>query len=451
MSNTQTAPLPPGPKGNLILSARKELKNDIIGLLQRIITQYPDVSRMKIGPYHYVILSKPEYIERVFTDTEHFNKGQVNFKMRFLLGLGLLTNEGEFWLKQRRLMQPLFHKQRLQGFVHSITQCTQEMLTDWDGNKVNQLDIHQEMTKVTLGIVSRTLMSTDASGEFKKVSDALEGLMKGLAHRDRAIVKLPYWMPTRNNLQMKSNRKMLWDTMYKMIAERRASTGQYDDLLTMLMEVEDADTKERMTDEQLKDELITMFLAGHETTANAMSFAFYLLAQHPEARQRVAEEYTALAIDGTVAYTDLGKLDYTTRVIKEAMRLYPPAWGILRETLQETIVGEYRLNKGDYIVVAPYAMHRDPKYWEHPERFDPDRFLPEKFKPQHKYTYFPFGGGARMCIGTNFAMMEMQILLGLIASRYSFKITDNTKLELEPLITLRPKHGLMLGVSPNSK
>ncbi len=445
MTDTQTAPLPPGPKGNIIFTSRKELQHDMLGLLQRNIIKYPGLSRLKIGPHHFVTVSKPEYIERIFTDTENFSKGKQNFKMRFLLGLGLLTNEGAFWLKQRRLMQPLFHKQRLQGFVQSISQCTLEMLNDWDSRKVKQLDIHTEMTKVTLGIVSRTLMSTDASGEFKKVSDALEGLMKGLTGRNRSIIVFPYWVPTPMNLQMKSNRKLLWNTIYDIIAERRASTQKFDDLLTMLMEVEDADTAERMTDEQLKDELITMYLAGHETTANAMSFAFYLLAKHPEARQRVADEYRTLAKEGIIDYKDLPKLDYTTRVVKEAMRLYPPAWGILRETLQDTIIGEYMIKKGDNIVVAPYAMHRDPSYWTNPEAFDPDRFLPENIKKQHKYTYFPFGGGARMCIGTNFAMMEMQILLGLIASRYSFAITDDTKLELEPLITLRPKNGLVLG------
>lgn len=446
MINTQTAPLPPGPKGNLIFTERKALKNDVVGLLQRTITKYPGVSRLKIGPMNIVIVSKPEYIERVFTDTEYFSKGKENFKMRFLLGLGLLTNEGQFWLKQRRLMQPLFHKQRLQGFVQSITQCTAEMLSDWDSRKATQLDIHEEMTKVTLGIVSRTLMSTDASGEFKKVSDALEMLMKGLTRRNRGIIAFPYWVPTPMNIQMKGNRKLLWDAMYNMIAARRASTQKFDDLLTMLMEVEDADTAERMTDEQLKDELITMFLAGHETTANAMSFAFYLLAKNPEARQRVAQEYTALATEGVMDYQDLGKLDYTTRVVKEAMRLYPPAWGILREALHDTIIGGYRIKKGDSLVVAPYAMHRDPLYWDSPEKFDPDRFLPENIKQQHKYTYFPFGGGARMCIGTNFAMMEMQILLGLVASRYSFGLVNDTQLELEPLITLRPKNGLVLGI-----
>jgi cytochrome P450 len=325
MEDILIAPLPPGPKRNVLFTSRKALENDVLGLLQRNVQNWPGISRMKIGPYYFVNVSDPACIEKVFTDTENFGKGRENFKMRFLLGRGLLTNEGKFWLKQRRLIQPLFHKQRLEGFVQSISRCTSDMLREWDERKVSEVDVHAEMTRVTLGIVSRTLMSTDASGEFRHINAALTVLMYGLTRRNRNFITFPYWVPTPRNLRMKSNRKMLWGTIYGIIAERRADNRQYDDLLSMLMEVEDADTAERMSDEQIKDEVITIFLAGHETTANAMSFALYLLAKHPEARQRIAAEYKAATEDGELSYQALSKLDYTTRVIKEAMRLYPPA------------------------------------------------------------------------------------------------------------------------------
>jgi len=446
-ATASTPPYPPGPKGNLLLTARHELQHDMLGLLQRNVATYPGICRMKIGPNHFINVSDPALVEKVFVDGEYFGKGKENFKMRFLLGLGLLTNEGKFWLKQRRLIQPLFHKQRLEGFVNSITHCTNGMLNDWDKAQLQTRDVHTEMTKVTLAIVSQTLMSTDASGGFQQINEVLGTLMKGLTKRNRVLIALPYWVPTPENLQMKRDRKLLWDTVYRIISDRRKDTAPYDDLLSMLLEVEDADTGERMSDEQIKDEVVTIFLAGHETTANAMSFALYLLAQYPEARERIAEEYhNVVATEGSLNYQALAKLDYTTRVIKEAMRLYPPAWGIIRETMRDATLGRYKIKKGDVVVLAPYAVHRMAEYWPNPEAFDPDRFLPERMKNQHKYTYFPFGGGARLCIGNNFAMMEMQILLALTCSRYSFSTTPDTKLELEPLITLRPKGKLVLGV-----
>lgn len=453
MSTTApTAPYPPGPKGNLLFTARHELQHDMLGLLQRNVANYPGISRMKIGPNHFINVSDPVLVDKVFVDGEHFGKGKESLKMRFLLGMGLLTNEGKFWLKQRRLIQPLFHKQRLEGFVNSISDCTNEMLKDWDKETQHTLNVHGEMTKVTLGIVSRTLMSTDASGGFQQINEAVGSLMKGLTKRNRVLVALPYWVPTPENLKMKRDRKMLWDTVYRIISDRRKDTAPYDDLLSMLLEVEDADTGERMSDEQIKDEVVTIFLAGHETTANAMSFALYLLAQHPEARECIAAEYRiVVATEGSLNYQALAKLDYTTRVIKEAMRLYPPAWGILREVMQDATLGGYKVKKGDVVVLAPYAVHRMAEYWPNPEAFDPDRFIPERIKSQHKYTYFPFGGGARMCIGNNFAMMEMQILLALTCSQYSFSITPETKLELEPLITLRPKGKLVLGVKKEAQ
>ena len=441
MNHTQ-AQLPPGPKGNVLLNKNFDLRNGLLDYIQYDVRQYPKISRGKVGPFWYVNVSEPDYIEHIFSNRDIYIKGRDNDNLKFLLGNGLLTNSGDFWMKQRRLIQPVFHKQRLQGFVQKISECTQTMLQEWQG--AERVDVHEAMTKVTLDIVGQTLMSANVSGDFKKVSDAVGVVMEGMIARTRSFVRLPYWLPTQRNIAMKRNRAVLDNTIRDIINTRRADKRQYDDLLTMLLEVEDADTAERMTDDQLRDEVITIFLAGHETTANALAFAFYLLAKHPEARQRIADEFKAVVGYAPLTYEHVYKLEYTTMVVKEAMRLYPPAWGIVRQAAKDDVIDGYQIKKGDTLVLSPFAVLRIDRIWPQPEQFDPERFSAERSKAIHRYAYFPFGGGARLCIGNNFAMMEMQIIVALACSQYSFTLPDNYNLELEPLVTLRPKGELPL-------
>ena len=448
MNATQAASpvLPPGPKKNLLFDKEVDLRNDTIGLLVRGSREYDGISRSRLGPRYFVHITRPEYIEHVITHGDIYVKSNENKELKFLLGNGLLTSEGTFWLKQRRLIQPLFHKQRLTGFVEKIAETCDTLIAEWKTGGSEVKDVHVEMTRLTLGIVSKTLLSTDASGDFKNVSHALEVLMKGLGKRSVRVVKLPYWVPLPSHINMQKQRKLLDDTVHQIIAARRADTNQYHDLLTMLMEVEDADTAERMTNEQLRDEVITIFLAGHETTANGMAFALYHIAKHPEVRERIAQEVQRVFKGGPITFEGLMQMEYTTRVIKESMRLFPPAWIMARLVNKDDVMGEYLIKKGDSIVISPYAVQRLERLWPEPEKFDPDRFLPENMKHMHRYAYFPFGGGARQCIGSNFAMMEMQIMLAMLASNFEFSLTPGFNLEIEPLVTLRPKGGLKLNV-----
>lgn len=447
MTTTTSTKLPPGPKGNLLLNQAASIRKDILGYFHRSVRQYPGISRAKLGPYHYVNVSNAEYIEQILLNRDVYVKGRDNRNLKFLLGNGLLTNEGEFWLKQRRLMQPLFHKQRLQGFVEKIEECGNRMLNDLK-DRQGVVDMHSEMTNATLNIVSQTLMSTEVKGDFSKLSDALIIVMDGMIKRTNSFLRLPYWLPLPRHQRMKREREVLNNTILNIINQRRQSKEQFNDLLTMLMEVEDADTAERMTDTQLRDEVITIFLAGHETTASALAFTFYELAKHPEIKQRVTDEVNAVLGSGPLTYEGLHRLDYTTRVIKEAMRLYPPAWGILREAAQDDVIDGYLIKKGDSVVLSPYAVQRLETYWENPTQFDPDRFLPERMKNIPKYAYFPFGGGQRLCIGNNFAMMEMQIILAMACRQYNFTLAEGFELELEPLVTLRPKNGVKIHLTP---
>lgn len=438
----QQAKFPPGPTTNLLWNKEANVRKDILGYFTRSIRQYDGLSRAMVGPYHYYHVTDPDFIERVFLNPDIYIKGRDNRNLRFLLGNGLVTSSGTFWLKQRRLIQPLFHKQRLQGFVDKISETTDKMIAGLTARNGQVLDMHTEMTGVTLDIVSQTLMSTEVKGDFKILSDALIVVMEGMM----TMIKMPWWLPTPRNVRMKQKRALLDATIYKIINERRGNHEGYNDLLSMLMEVEDADTAERMTNQQLRDEVITIFLAGHETTANALSFALYLLAQHPDAKQKIADEVKQVIGTGPITYENVMKLEYTTMVIKEAMRLYPPVWGITRDAAEEDVLGGYRIKKGDSIVVSPYAVQRYDKYWPEPLAFKPERFAPENLKNIHRYAWFPFGGGQRFCIGNNFAMMEMQIILAKLCTGFNFTLAPGYELQLQPLITLRPRNGVLLQI-----
>ena len=437
--------IPPGPKGRFLLGELKEIRKDILAYLKMNVREYPGISRVKVSHYYYINLSDPAYIEHVFLHHNIYIKGRDNRNLAFLLGKGLLTNSGEFWLNQRRLIQPLFHRQRLQGFFDSMASITFKKAQTWEAN-TRQLDMHNEMMQLTLQIVSATLMSSDVSGDFRKVSEAVGVIMEGMFNRTRTVLRLPYWLPLPGNIKMTRHRKMLDETIYRIIENRRKSHETFNDLLTMLMEVEDADTAERMTDQQLRDELITIFLAGHETTANALTFAFYFLAKYPEVKAKIVAEVERVVGDEKITFSHVAQLQYTKQVIEETMRLYPPAWGIVREVGADDVIDDWQIKKGDNIVVAPYIVHRIEKYWDDPETFDPGRFHPEKIKERPKYSYFPFGGGQRLCIGNNFAMMEMQIILATLCPRFDFALPDDFKLELDPLVTLRPKCGMPIKI-----
>ena len=441
-------PLPvPGPKGNMLFRSHIDLRNETHIFIQQMGEKYGGISGAKAGPFNFVFLSDPDYIEHMFLNRDVYVKINEGGNLKYLLGNGLLTSEGEFCLKQRRLMQPLFHKQRLAGFVQKIADSANDMMTGWEKTGLNNLNFYREMNQVTLDIVGRTLLSTNLKGDFAKINHALTAVLEAVNNKRGRMFRIPQWVPLPSQIRLNRNRKILEDTITEIIEKRKSDKQHFDDLLSMLIEVEDADTKERMTDKQLRDEVLTIFLAGHETTANALAFTFYLLAKHPEIKKKVQQELETVFTGAELNYESLGKLEYTTMVIKESMRLYPPAWVTVREAAKEDVIGGYQVKFNDKIVVSPYAVQRSEKYWTEPDKFDPLRFSPEKIKDIPRFAYFPFGGGARLCIGNNFAMMEMQIVLALVCSKYDFTLPPDFKLEIRPFITLRPKDGIPLQLS----
>ncbi len=447
METTTAIKPPPGPKGNLVFNPPFDLRNKTHFFIEWMANKYGGISRAKAGPFNFVFLAKPEYVEHMFLTRDVYVKMNEGSQLKYLLGNGLLTSEGEFWLKQRRLMQPLFHKQRLQGFVQKIADATNSMMKDWEGRSMNVPDFYKEMNQLTLDIVGRTLLSTDLKGDFAKVNKAMTTVLESVNKNRGRLFRLPAWLPLPSQIRLARSRAVLEETIAEIISTRRKDTRHFDDLLSMLLEVEDADTAERMTDKQLRDEVLTIFIAGHETTANALAFTFYLLAKHPHVKKRVQQEVAEILTGAELTYDLLNKLEYTTMVIKESMRLYPPAWVTVREAAKDDVIEGYQIKHLDKVVVSPYAMQRSKKYWEAPESFDPERFNTVNIKSIPRFAYFPFGGGSRLCIGNNFAMMEMQLVVALMCNSFDFKLPDDFVIETQPFITLRPKDGVPLTFS----
>ncbi len=444
METATATQLPPGPKGNLVFRPPVDLRNKTHLFIQWMADNYGDISRAKAGPFSFVFLSKPEAIEHMFLTRDVYVKMNEGSQLKYLLGNGLLTSEGEFWLKQRRLMQPLFHKQRLHGFVQKIADATNTMMHDWEERNMSVPDFYREMNQLTLDIVGRTLLSTDLKGDFAKVNRAMTAVLESVNKKRGRIFRIPAWVPLPSQIRLARSRKVLEETIAEIITNRRNDTRHFDDLLSMLLEVEDADTAERMSDKQLRDEVLTIFIAGHETTANALAFTFYLLAKHPDVKKRMQQEVAQVLNGAELTYELLNKLEYTTMVIKESMRLYPPAWVTVREAAKDDVIDGFQIKQLDKVVVSPYAMQRSKKYWHQPDTFDPERFNAENIKSIPKFAYFPFGGGARLCIGNNFAMMEMQIVMALMCNKFDFTLPVDFEVETQPFITLRPKDGVPL-------
>jgi cytochrome P450 len=435
----------PGPRGNFLLGTLLEAWENPLEMMERGVREHGEVVGFRFAYLRYVVVADPEGIKHVLvTNHRNYTKSRNYQGLKVVLGEGLLTAEGEKWRKHRKLAQPAFHRERLEGFAKTMGACTSELLARWEGG--TKLDAHEQMMRLTFRVVGKTLLSTDLEGDAKAIGDALGVALHWANDYVESVVRIPPWVPTPKNVRFNRAKGVIDDLVLRILADRRTSGVRHDDLLAMLMETKDEDTGEGMNDAQLRDELVTLVLAGHETTANTLSFALMLLAQHPEIQETLAEEVRAVLGDRTPTLADLQRLPYVTQVIEEALRLYPPAWCFEREALEDDVVCGYRIPKGTIVGIPAFVTHRLPRLWKDPETFDPSRFV--KGAPErHKYAYVPFGGGPRVCIGNAFAMMEMQIVLAAIAQRFTVAPVAGFELELDPSITLRPKHGLPLHIA----
>lgn len=418
------------------------MRRDVLAVFTRLKAEYGDVVRLPMGGRTIFLLSHPDHARDVLvTHQRNFKKGRALEHAKLLLGEGLLTSEGEHHLRQRRLMQPAFHRQRISAYGETMVRYAERRCSRWQDGA--PLDIHAEMMALTLAVVGKTLFDADVEAEAKDIGAALTASFEALG----ALFYLPLgpWiekLPLPVTLRFKAGKKRLQQTVRRIIAQRRASGADTGDLLSTLLAARDAEGDGTgMSDQQIQDEALTLVLAGHETTANALSWTWYLLARHPGIEERFHAEVDALG-DEAFGVDSLPRLAYTRMVLSEAMRLYPPAWGIGRRALGDFEVAGYHIPAGSIVVLSPYLTQRDARWYDDPERFDPERWLPERVAERHKFAYFPFGAGPRICIGEQFAWMEGVLLLAAIGRRWRMRLISHERVRTQALITLRPRGGI---------
>jgi cytochrome P450 len=441
---------PPMPPGDFLLGHARHMLRHAAEFLLEAHQTYGDVVRLRLGPRTALALFHPEHVYHVLVKRrENFTKQARGYKkLRKLLGNGLLTSEGDFWLRQRRLAQPAFAPQRLAGFAAAMVTAAEEMTRTWsEPARLNQpVDIAAEMMRLTLRIVGETLLGADVTGEANDVGAALTLVLEEMSRRIHTPWDFQERMPTPKNRRYEQAVERLNQAVHRIISERRQRSAAGDDLLSMLMAAKDEETGLRMTDQQLRDEVMTFFLAGHETTAVTLTWTWYLLSKHVDVRRRIEEEVDRVLAGRLPSIDDLPKLTYTKLVIQESMRLWPPVWGIARLAAEDDQIGDVAIPAGSPVLLVQYVTHRHRDFWDNPEGFDPERFLPEHVEKRHPYAYFPFGAGPRICIGNHFAMMEAVLIAAAVASRWRLNLIPGAPVISQARVTLRPKGGLRMNI-----
>ncbi|BAZ30281.1 cytochrome P450 [Cylindrospermum sp. NIES-4074] len=444
LSKAKIAPnYPPGPKPHWLLGILPEYAPDPIGFVSRCAKDYGDIVYWKGSLFSAYQLNHPDYIEEVLVKKNSlFCKQQSLQILRRMFGNGLLTSEGQFWQRQRRLMQPAFHRDRIFSYGEVMVDYTNRLLTNWSDGKV--LDVDEEMMHVTLEIVAKTLFGAEVT-DVETIGKIMQVSVEYFESRNTNLLlfMIPDWVPLPHNLRFQKAAKQFDEIIYPIIQQRRESGEDKGDLLSMLLQMRDEDGN-GMSDKQLRDEAVTLFIAGHETTASALSWAWYLLSQHPEVEQKLLAELQTVLGGRTPTFTDLPQLTYTDRVVMEVMRLYPSVWATARQALQDCEIAGYPVRAGDNIIMSQWVMHRDPRYFDQPEVFNPDRWEGDFAKKIPYFAYFPFNGGPRICIGQSFAKMEAVLLLATIAQKFRLTLVPDQEIIPWTAFTLRPKYGLKM-------
>ena len=431
--------LPPGPKGNLIVGSLPMLGGKGLATLEGWSREFGDIFCFRAFSFRVCYLSHPRFIEDVLvTRNQNFIKGAgMRVNPRFF-GKGLLTSEGELWRRQRRLMQPAFHRRHIVQYGRVMVECTQKMLASWQAGEIR--DFHSEMDHVTVEIVARVLFNLDLTNHIGRL-EATARAFHARNTRGPALVYAMRYLPTPVNLRYVWTVGRLEKAIYQIIHDRQASSRSGDDLLSMLLQARDEDG-EAMSERQVRDELMTLIGAGNDTTTLTLCYAWYLLAQHPEVEARLAAELDEVLGNRPPEVEDLPRLAYTEKVIKETMRLYPPVWAFVREATEPIEIGGYRLPARTNFVLPPWIVHRDPRFFCQPNEFRPERWTEEFERELPKFAYFPFGGGQRTCIGTSLAKMQTSLMLATMAQQFRCRLARGFELKLRPTITLQPASGV---------
>src|ERR1700752_1005621 len=421
--------------------------SDMLGLFTKTSREFGGIAQFKLLNSTYFLITNPDYVKYILQDNyKNFIRGRSVETGRVLLGNGLPLTDGDFWLRERRLLQPAFHRERLAALTSTASKVIESFVQKWEQKAQSDqpLDLDEEMMRLTLTVIIKSMVSADIDDKIQSLSHAFNVASKFMLWRSQQMWAPPLSIPIPRNVEYNRAFKVLNDTIYPLIADARKSPK--DDLLGMLLAMRDEETGEGMTDQQARDEVVTIFFAGHETTAASMAWAFYLLSEHPEVEERVRSEIKSVLNGRAPTFADLPKLVYTQQVIQEVLRLYPAAYLFAREAVKDDVIDRYPIPPKTLIFITPFITHRDPAYWPDPERFDPDRFAPEQISSRPRHVYYPFGEGPHVSIGNNFALMEMQLILAIALQRFHLKLVPNHPIALKPEATLRPKHGMKMTV-----
>ena len=443
--------VPPGPKGLPIVGVSFELLGDALSLLRRVAQEYGDIVRIPVAFGERILLNHPDWIEQLLViQQSKFHKSTLSKEAtERLLGQGLLISEGEFWRRQRRLAQPAFHRARINEYAATMVEIAEKHLREWHGSE--QRDMAHEMMALTLDIAVRTLFGTTLPGEAEQVGKAMTFLMRYSLGRARSPVNLPASWPTPRNRRANREYAFLDSLVYRIISERQSqgNSKHHSDLLSLLMGAMDEDGTQ-MSPQQLRDETMTIFLAGHETTALTLAWTWYLLSENPLAEARLHEELLSVLNGRAPEIRDLERLPYLQAVVNEVLRLYPPAYLLARTSIAPCNIGGYDFPTGTTVLASQWVMHRDARYFDDPGAFRPERWLDGLMGRLPAGAYFPFGDGPRRCIGQSFALMESALVTATVAQHFRFRLVPGHPVVPEPLVTLRPRHGIRMTLEARS-
>lgn len=435
----------PGPSFAKLLSLTPLMRKDPIAFGHKMFQEYGNVVKFSVGPYKVIAMNEPEYHHRVLKENwENYIKGKAFEKMEPVMGEGLLTAPNEFWRQNRAIVQPNFRLSRYPDYHQKIVDCCQETFERWEGRGRTDgelFDFHQEMMDLTLLIITRTIFDTDFASD-ERVAKAIHDFMIGMEAQLFHLFKFQKYVPTPKNMRSLKALRFMDSIAYKLIAERRQDYEGRKDLISLLIQASHREGAKGITDKYLRDEVLNFLIAGHETTASSLSFCLFELSQHPEILSKVRDEIQSVLGEGEIHYDHLEKLVYLDRVISEVLRILPPVWSISREAKEDDFIDGYFIPKGCIVTVAPYYLHHREDLFPNPKSFDPDRFTEDQIRQRPKNCYHPFGLGPRTCIAEFFARMEMKIFLSLFLREFDFKLEEGKGLDLEAMVTLRPRDGL---------
>ncbi|MFU8852194.1 cytochrome P450 [Micromonospora sp. SL1-18] len=440
---------PPGPRGNALFGKLNDIRRDRLALMTSVTREYGDAVRFTMGPKALYFFNHPDHAKHVLSDNHaNYRKGIGLIQAKRALGDGLLTSEGELWRTQRRAIQPVFQRERMTRAATVVAEEAEALVTRWRAREPGTtVDVVGEMTHLTLGVLGRALLDADLGGA-ESIGEAFETVQRQAMFEMLTLGAVPPWLPLPNQLAFRRGRRELEDLVDRLVDEHQRDGGDSDGLLSRLIASTEQESDPKVRRRRIRDELITLMLAGHETTASTLGWTWYLVDRHPEVFDRLHAEAVQVLGDRRPTYQDLHELRFTNQVVEEAMRLYPPVWLLPRRAVADDEIGGYHVPAGADVMLCPYTLHRHPGFWSDPDRFDPDRFAPERAGERSRYAYIPFGAGPRFCVGNNLGMIEAVFVVATVARELRPRLVPGHQVVADPMLSLRLRGGLPMTLEP---